>query len=291
MGIPYAEVIGDPIAHSKSPLIHKFWLGKLGIEGDYRATQVTANELPAYLDRRRFDPDWRGCNLTMPLKRQAMSLVDKLDRFASGCGAINLVIASGGRLSGANSDASGFTEALNEGPQQPLPKHHVATYFHLIGAGGAARAIASAIRGTDIEFFNRTKAKADELADRFGAGSALGYSMGLEALTGYFSDSIGDEGDKEQRYSYILVNASAMGMRGYPPVPIRLELYPANTLVFDLVYDPVETSLLRKARELGMPTIDGLDMLVAQARSAFSSLFGAEPPREYDAELRELLIR
>ena len=291
MGIPYAEVIGDPIAHSKSPLIHKFWLEKLGLDGDYRATHITANELPAYLDRRRSDPDWRGCNLTMPLKQPAMPLVDKLDRFASGCGAINLVIASGDRLSGANTDVPGFTDALNEGPRQSLPRHHVATYFHLIGAGGAARAIASAIRGADIEFFNRTKAKADELADRFGAGSALGHSMGLEALNGYLGNSIGDEGDKEQRYSYIVINASAMGMRGYPPVPIRLELYPANTLVFDLVYDPVETPLLRKAREIGMPTIDGLDMLIAQARRAFASLFGADPPRGYDVELRELLIQ
>lgn len=294
MGIPYAEVIGDPIAHSRSPDIHKYWLEQLGIEGDYRATLVSADQLSGYLAERRSDPDWRGCNVTRPHKQAIIPLLDAVadERI----GAVNCVVPEGGKLVGRNTDAPGFLAALASAPaEMRRPVNHVATYFHLIGAGGAARAVAAAVRGHDMDFFNRDASKAEKLADEFGPGSAYGYGHGLEGLGGG-ADHVFDPAYPEvrpnrgidQRYSFIIVNASCMGMTGKPPVPIDLKSYPENTLVFDLVYDPLETPLLAEARRLGMATIDGLTMLIAQARFAFEYLFGVTPPAG-NAELRERL--
>ena len=285
MSIPYAEVIGDPIAHSKSPLIHKFWLEKLGVEGDYRAKRVTVGELPGYLVSRRTDPDWRGCNVTMPFKQAVIPFLDEV--IDNGIGAVNCIVPDRERLTGSNTDSSGFLAALRSASalDDPVPATHVATYLHLIGAGGAARAVAAAWRGGDIQYFNRTASKAEALADQFGPGSDYGYGCGLDPLQG------GSLRDDDQRYNYIVVNASAMGMAGKPPVPIALDDYPNDTIVCDLVYDPVETPLLREARRLGFRVVDGLTVLVAQASYAFLFFFGMKPPREYDAELRELLTR
>jgi shikimate dehydrogenase len=280
MGVPYAEVIGDPVAHSRSPLIHKFWLQQLGIEGDYRATRVTDDGLSAYLEARIADPDWRGCNVTMPHKQNAVLLLDAIAD--EDIGAVNCVIPEAGRLVGRNTDAPGFLAALAEVPPLPLPENHRATFLHLVGAGGAARAVAAAWRGGDIQYFNRTSAKAAALADEFGPGSDYGYGLGLDALNGPSLRQV------DQRDSYIAVNASSMGMEGQPPMPIDLSLYPDDTIVCDLVYHPLETLLLREARRLGMRTIDGLSILIAQARLAFEYFFGMPPPRG-DAELRQRL--
>lgn len=295
MGIPYAEVIGDPIAQSKSPLIHKFWLEQLGIEGDYRATRVSDDELSAYLEARQADPDWRGCNVTMPHKQTITLLLDAVAD--ENIGAVNCVIPEAGQLVGRNTDAPGFLQALATAPpfEGPPVVNHVATYIHLIGAGGAARAVAAAVRGRDIDFFNRDAAKAEDLADEFGPGRVYGFGNGLEALGGgadYEFDpaypSMRPNKGADQRYSYIVVNASSMGMAGLPPVPIDLKSYPDDTIVCDLVYHPLETPLLAEARRLGMRTVDGLAMLIGQARFAFEYFFGVAPPVD-DAELRTLL--
>jgi shikimate dehydrogenase len=162
----------------------------------------------------------------------------------------------------------------------------MATYVHIIGAGGAARAAAVGAwksgRG-DIEFSNRTAEKAREIAVWFGLPED--YGTGLDGL------EPGESSDDTQRYSKIFINASSMGMTGYPPVPIDLGAHPADTVVFEMVYDPVETELLKSARALGLRTFDGLQMLVAQAAHAFELFFGAPAPREHDSELRELLTR
>jgi shikimate dehydrogenase len=138
MAILYAEVIGDPIGHSKSPLIHKFWLEKLGMEGEYRAVQVTDATLDRYLRERRCDPDWRGCNVTMPLKQRICQSLSGTDHKPPGDDAVNLISKNAnGRLLASNTDGIGFLDALRRGPSQAIPKHHVATYFHLIGASGS----------------------------------------------------------------------------------------------------------------------------------------------------------
>jgi shikimate dehydrogenase len=282
MGIPYAEVIGDPIAQSKSPLVHKYWLEQLGIEGDYRATRVTDHELPAYLAGRLADPDWRGCNVTMPHKQNILLLLDAVSD--EDIGAVNCIVPEAGRLVGRNTDAPGFLAALAAvpPPDEPASGDHVATYFHLIGAGGAARAVAAALRGRDIVYFNRDAEKAEALAEEFGPGGGYGFGLGLDALNG---PSLRHE---DQRCSYIVVNASSMGMADQPPVPINLSLYPDDSIVCDLVYHPLETPLLAEARRLGMRTVDGLAMLIGQARFAFEYFFGVAPP-DGDVELRKLL--
>lgn len=280
MGVPYAEVIGDPIAQSKSPLIHKFWLEQLGIEGDYRATRVTDAGLSAYLEARHTDPDWRGCNVTMPHKQTITLLLDAVAD--ADIGAVNCVIPEAGQLVGLNTDAPGFLTALAEAPVAPPTETRRATILHLIGSGGAARAVAAAWRGGDIQYFNRTSSKAAALANEFGPGAAYGYGLGLEALNGPTLRHA------DQRETYIVVNASSMGMQGNPPVPIDLSLYPDDTIVCDLVYHPLDTPLLLEARRLGMRTVDGLAMLIGQARFAFEHFFRVAPPPG-DTELRRLL--
>ncbi|MBV8687852.1 MAG: shikimate dehydrogenase [Alphaproteobacteria bacterium] len=267
MGIPYAEVIGDPIAHSKSPLIHLFWLSKLGIAGAYRAVRVRPGALPAYLDRRRRDPDWRGCNVTLPHKVAVRPLLDEERPDAASAGAVNLVTAEGGKLVGRNSDVGGFLE-----PLQGLDPGVVT----LVGAGGAARAVLAALgtrRVAWVSILNRDVEKARALREAFGLEGCAA-PLGAEVPT-----------------AELLVNASALGMAGKPPLPPVERHVSDSGTVYDLVYAPVETRLLAAARARGQRTIDGLQMLVAQAASAFELFFGKAAPREHDAELRELLVR
>ena len=147
-GQAYAEVIGDPIAQSKSPTIHGLWLGKLGIEADYRACHVTPDQLPAYLAERRRDPLWRGCNVTMPHKQAIMPHLDRIENPANRIGAVNTVLrrveeGSEGGLAGTNTDAGGFLEPLSA----DLAQAHYFRMARIIGTGGAARAIIAALAG------------------------------------------------------------------------------------------------------------------------------------------------
>jgi len=166
MSIPYAEVIGDPIIQSKSPVIHGLWLRKLGLTGDYRHAHVRAQDLADYIAQRRKDPDWRGCNVTMPHKQAIMPLLDRLDPLAGQVGAVNTVVPVDGQLVGFNTDVDGVAE--------PLRKLAIADGAHayVIGAGGAARAgvvgVAKAGRFV-VDVFNRTPEKADPLAVMAGA--------------------------------------------------------------------------------------------------------------------------
>ena len=262
----YSEVIGDPIAQSKSPPIHNFWLAKLGIEADYRATRVTVDELPTYFASRRDDSDWRGCNVTMPLKQGIAALVDAVDPFAARAGAINIVVPEGAGLRGSNSDGAGFLEPLGA---LASSGGHAA----LIGTGGAARAIALALTdaGFALSVHGRTTGSARAFVDAIG--------ISADAL------AIGDIGGD----ATLLVNATSLGMTGHPPLPISLADFAPDTAVYDIVTSPLDTPLLIDARVRGMRSFDGLQMLVGQAAVAFALFFGAPAPREHDAELRTLL--
>jgi shikimate dehydrogenase len=264
---PFAEVIGDPISHSKSPAIHGFWLEALGIEADYRAAHVKPDGLAAYFDSRRADPAWRGCNITIPHKQAALDFVTDPGGVRESIGAINTVIRDGDALIGTNTDAGGFYAPIAgldlEGRQAVV-----------IGAGGAARAVLFALWRLGIgkvTIQNRNVLKAAALLSSFGLkgdAKALGSALPPAAL---------------------VVNTSSLGMNGYPPLDIDLSPLPDDAVVYDIVYAPLETDLLAQARDRELHTVDGLDMLIGQAALAFELFFGAEPPRDRDDELRAIL--
>lgn len=274
MGIPYAEVIGDPIAHSKSPLIHKFWLDKLGIEGDYRAIKVSADDLSAYFASRRADPDWRGCNVTIPHKEAVAAWLDRIDNH--GIRAVNCVAPSGGHLTGYNTDTAGVDRAIDFQVDTDKP-------VCLVGAGGAARAaIASldVLAGYQFNIVARDKSKAEALLRTFNVEGAV---YGFENAESAMVDCAG------------LINASPLGMSGFPEMPDAIlrgvSKISRRGFVLDMVYVPLRTPLLKEAISMHLRAIDGLTILIGQAAPAFEFFFGHPSPPEYDAQLRELLTR
>jgi len=274
---PYAEVIGDPIAHSKSPAIHNFWLERLGIDAEYRACHVRPEELAEYFAHRREDELWRGCNVTIPHKQAVVGLLDDLDPKAKGPGAVNTVVRQAGdRLLGTNTDVDGVGEAI-AGCQ--LAGRRVV----VIGGGGAARAAFACLAEAGCEsvaVLARSQGKAARAAEECGlAAQITPFAPGSGAFAG----------------ASLAINATQLGMSGQNPMPefVLREIAGMNEdgLVFDMVYAPLETELLKTARQHGLATSDGLVMLVGQAAKAFERFFGSKPPRDLDRELRGILTR
>ena len=281
----YAEVIGDPIAQSKSPVIHKFWLKQLGIAADYRASQVTGDGLADYFAARRADPDWRGCNVTMPHKQAVMPLLDGLDPLAARVGAVNTVVPGLDRLlQGFNTDVPGFLEPL----QSLLAARHLVRMARIFGAGGAARAIVAALadHGFTVVLAARDPAKARELLNEL-APRGEHHTPPLD----HFAQSTDFSFDDRTQLFDLVVNASPLGMTGSPPLLLDLSHIPPGSVVYDIVTNPHETPLLQAARTAGFATIDGLAMLIGQAAAAFELFFGQPAPRDHDADLRALLTR
>lgn len=275
----YAEVIGDPIYQSKSPLIHNFWLRKLGIDAEYRATRVRPEDLAAYLADRRIDPAWRGCNVTIPHKQAALQLVDAPLSTAIKVGALNCIYRGrssllGGSLGGENSDVEGVREALDLADREP-------GVTCLIGAGGAARAALHALDLAGIEDLRLLVRRPEQAEALLGEMRLKGRICRL------------GHADKALAGATTVINASPMGMAGKqrmdPGILDALALTDPEALVFDMVYAPLETELLARARGLGRTPVDGLTMLIGQAELAFTLFFNAGAPRQFDAELRELL--
>jgi shikimate dehydrogenase len=275
----YAEVIGDPIYQSKSPLIHNFWLEKLGLDAEYRATRVRAEDLAAYLAARRIDTDWRGCNVTIPHKQAALKLVDAPLSTALKVGAVNCIYRGrsnllGGSLGGENSDVEGVREALGLGDREP-------GVVCMIGAGGAARA---ALHALDLAGIDELRL----LVRRPEQGIALLDEMRLRGQVYRLGHA-----DKGLAGATTVINASPMGMAGKqrmdPAILDALVLTDPEALVFDMVYAPLETELLARAKGLERTPVDGLVMLIGQAELAFGLFFNAAAPRQFDAELRRLL--
>lgn len=266
----YAEVIGDPIAHSKSPLIHDFWLSALGIDADYRAVTVPPSRLAEYFDARRDDPAWRGCNITLPHKIAALDHVSDPGGVRESIGAINTVFrGEHGTPQGTNTDAAGFYAPLADIDLAGKP-------VVVIGSGGAARAVLFALSRMEVgavTMLARSPLKAAALLSRFGLkGEAKPIATGLPPAA-------------------LLVNASALGMAGHAPLELDLSPLPDDAIVYDIVYAPLETPLLQQAAARGLASVDGLEMLVGQAAIAFELFFGAVPPRDRDAALRALLVQ
>lgn len=264
---PSAGVIGWPVAHSKSPIIHRFWLGKLGLDGDYGRFPVHPDDLGAAIAALSA-LGLRGVNVTVPHKQAVIGFLDGLDASAAAIGAVNCVqVAADGRLMGYNTDIDGILAPI---VGLDLDGRSVT----VVGAGGAARAALAALqqrRVGNVTVINRTLATAQALLDDlkiFGEVVPHGYRLAPAAL---------------------LINASSLGMARQAPLEIDLAALGADVVVFDCVYAPLCTPLLAAAAARGLRTIDGLQMLVEQAAAAFELFFGAPPPREYDGELRALL--
>lgn len=284
MNGPYAEVIGDPIAQSKSPAIHNFWLAKLGIPGRYDHCLVTLEGLADYLAARRADPQWRGCNVTMPHKLAILPLLDRLDPLAAKIGAVNTVVREAdGTLTGYNTDAPGFLEPLAEA----LAQTHLFRMARVLGTGGAARAIVAALgkRGFVIVLAGRDPGKARAMLDELAPGSDH-HAIDLA----HFGDPTDFAFDDREGCFDVIVNASPLGMSGQPPLAFDFTHAPPGSVVYDIVTSPLDTAFLQAARAAGFATVDGLSMLIGQADIAFAHFFGAHPPRDCDAELRALIL-
>lgn len=281
----YADVIGDPIAQSKSPAIHGFWIDKLGLDAAYRAAHVRGDGLAEYLATRRGNPDWRGCNVTMPHKQAILPLLDAVEQSARAIGAVNTVTREAdGTLLGRNTDLAGFFEPL----RPLLARRHYFRMARILGTGGAARAIVKGLAGEGFTLVlaGRDPAKARALLDELDPGGAH-HTAPLD----HFADPTDFAFDDREGCCDLVVNASPLGMRGQPPLAFDWSHAPPGSIAYDIVTDPVETRFLADARAAGFQGIDGLAMLIGQAAAAFEHFFGVAPPRGHDAALRELLTR
>ncbi len=267
-----AGVMGWPVAHSLSPRLHGFWLEHHGVDGTYLPLAVRPSRFAAALQSLS-EMGFRGVNLTLPHKEAGLAACDRTDSFARRVGAVNTIVFEDGRLIGSNTDGFGFLESLRQ--EAPDWDPRVAPAL-VLGAGGAARAVVGALRDAgapEIRLSNRTPARAGKLASDLDAPAVLfPWAERAAAL-----DGIG-----------LLINTTSLGMTGKEPLDLDLAALPATALVTDIVYNPLETPLLAAARERGNPVVDGLGMLLHQARPGFESWFGVAP--KVTAELRAFVL-
>ncbi len=271
-----AGIMGWPVAHSRSPLLHGFWLEANGIDGAYVPLPVHPENIEGAL---RALPvlGFRGCNLTIPHKQSALAIVDRLEPLARRIGAVNtIIVAADGSLEGRNTDAFGFIENLREGAPHWSPRSGPAA---ILGAGGSARAVVAALIDAgvgEIRLVNRTRAHAEALArDLATATSPISIYSWREAA------ALSDAG--------LLVNTTSLGMSGEPPLLLDLSPLPPAAPVVDIVYVPLETELLAAARRRGHAAVDGLGMLLHQGRPGFEAWFGV--PVGITRELRSTMLK
>jgi shikimate dehydrogenase len=268
-----AGVIGWPIAHSRSPRLHGFWLERYGIDGAYLPFAVKPENLAAALAALPA-LGLHGINVTLPHKEAVLRLCARVSDAARRIGAVNtIVLGEDGALEGSNTDAFGFLAHLTA--SQPGYRADSGPAV-LLGAGGAARAIAVALLDAgvpELRLVNRSRGRAEALVAALGRGVTLvDWSERAEALAG----------------AALLVNSTTLGMTGQPPLELELAALPRSAVVDDIVYVPLETPLLAAARARGNAVVDGLGMLLHQARPGFAAWFGREP--EVDQALRDFVL-
>jgi shikimate dehydrogenase len=272
-----AGVMGWPVTHSKSPRLHGFWLRKHQVDGIYIPMAVSPDKIERAL---RSLPvlGFRGCNLTIPHKELAMPVVDHLDNLAKRVGATNtIIVREDGSLEGRNTDVYGFAQNLVSAGFVLDQNKPVAT---VLGAGGAARAIVVALQETgfkEIRIINRSEDRARALAESL-------YCPDSTIIVGGWGAA-----KKFLQGSSLLVNSTSLGMTGQPELDIDISSLGSDVWVTDAVYAPLETQLLAKARAQGCRTVDGLGMLLHQARPGFAAWFGHDP--EVTDELRKAVLQ
>ncbi len=268
-----AGVIGWPVSHSRSPLIHGYWLKWHGIDGRYDRHPVKPEDVTAFLRGMR-EQGFAGCNVTLPHKEAAFAAVDEARPAARAAAAANTLWYENGRLIGDNSDSGGFIANLRASvPTLALDGGIVS----VLGAGGAARAIAFALLESgarEVRLFNRTRARADALVQYFGAR--------VKAFQW-------DERAACSQDVALLVNTTSLGMKGGEPLAMDVSALDPSCVVADIVYVPLVTPLLAAAQARGLATVDGLGMLLHQAVPGFEKWFGVRP--QVTQELRALLVR
>jgi shikimate dehydrogenase len=273
-----ACVIGDPVEHSLSPLLHNRWIKAQGLMANYGLCHATKEQFAQIVQDKFNSPGFVGMNVTLPHKEAAFKLAEQASPAAKSIGAANLLIKKSGKIYAHNTDVEGFCT--------PLLAHHPAPIWHdktlvIIGAGGAARAVlagAKILKFKQIVLVNRTDTRAEALAKAHGGGvSVIKWSKRETTLP----------------KADLLVNASRAGMKGGPPLDFPLNALRSGALVYDLIYTPINTPLLKAAQAGGHPTLGGLDMLIAQARPSFEAFFGVPAPKTLPGgeDIKTLLIR
>jgi shikimate dehydrogenase len=268
-----AAVIGWPIEHSRSPMIHGYWLKRYGIDGRYTKIAVKPEEVTAFVTSLA-ERGLVGCNVTLPHKEAVFRAAAVRERSAEAVGAANTLWLEDGRLHAANTDTYGFMRHLEV--SAPAWRSQDKPVL-LLGAGGAARGIVYGMLEAgvgEIRVANRTPARAEEIARHFGGR--------VKALAW-------DEAERAAEDAGLLVNTTSLGMAKTGPLDFDVSRLPADAIVADIVYVPLETELLKRARARGLTGVDGLGMLLHQAVPGFAKWFGVTP--EVTPELRDILVR
>ncbi len=263
-----AGILGWPVSHSRSPRLHGFWLERYGIDGAYLPLPVRPERFETAV-RTLADLGFAGANVTIPHKEAAFALCDEVAEVARRAGSVNTLVFRGGRILGTSTDGFGFLESIRG--QAPAWSAEAGPAV-ILGAGGAVRAVAAALLDAGcpkLTLVNRTIARAEAIARDLGGPVEV-------ATTPPLADAA------------LLVNGTSLGMKGEPPLEIDLAPLPPEAVVQDMVYVPLETPLLAAARARGLRVVDGLGMLLHQARPGFEAWFGVAPL--VDAELRDFVL-
>ncbi|MGG5810811.1 shikimate dehydrogenase [Falsiroseomonas sp. CW058] len=263
-----AGLLGWPVSHSRSPRLHGYWLARHGIDGAYIPLPVRPERFEGAV-KSLADLGFAGANVTLPHKEAAFALCDEVDAVARRAGSVNTIVIRDSRLIGTSTDGFGFLESIREQAPGWLASDGPAV---ILGAGGAVRAVAAALLDAGcprLTLVNRTPARAEAIAADLGGPVEVAATPPL-------------------RDAALLVNGTSLGMAGEPPLEIDPAPLPPGAVVADMVYVPLETPLLAAARARGLRAVDGLGMLLHQARPGFEAWFGVAPA--VDAELRDFIV-
>lgn len=268
-----AFVTGYPISHSKSPLIHGYWLKKYGLEGSYEAVEVSQENYPSFIEALKSDnAEFLGGNVTLPHKEQTFNLVDTVDEVAAQIGAANTIYKKNGKLCATNTDVYGFTANLDDFDKN----WRIGKKAIVLGAGGASRAILFALTQVgfkEVLLFNRTFERAKNLATVFGEHIK---PLPMDELQSGLQDAD------------LFINTTSLGMGGTKVPNLDFTVMAKGSLVTDIVYTPIITPFLQMAMDQNMKTADGFGMLLHQAIPGFEHWFGERP--KVTKELREIIL-